>query len=132
MRNKWFKILAVLLISGIASAGAILDFFTVQTDGEYVKIEWKTGEENNIDHFSIQRKTPQTDYIEIVQIKPRGSYSFYSYIDQSIYKSENTVFSYQLVIINNDQTRTKSREISASPNISGVKRTWGSIKAMFR
>ena len=87
----------------------------------------------NVNHFSIQRKTPQTSYVEIATIQPKGNNSFYSYIDQSIYKTKDVIFIYQLKIVDNNMQNSYSRcEVSVSPNISGVKRTWGSIKAMFR
>lgn len=134
MRNKWFKILAVLALTGIASAGAFIDYFHAKSEGENVKLEWKTGDETNVNHFAIERKTPQTDYIEISSsIQPKGSNSFYTYTDQSVYKAENMIFVYRLKIVDNNQQITYcSSEPSVAPNISGVKRTWGSIKAMFR
>ena len=38
----------------------------------------------------------------------------------------------QLLIVDNNMQTSSSQIVSVSPNISGVKRTWGSIKAMFR
>ena len=122
----------VLLFVSVAFAGAILNYFEVNSQGENVQVEWKTGDESNVNHFSILRKTPQTSYVEIATVQPRGSNSLYTYVDQSIYKTNDVIFIYQLKIVDNDNLATYSIERSASPNISGIKRTWGSIKAMFR
>ena len=122
----------VLLFVSVAFAGAILNYFEVSSQSENVQVEWKTGDESNVNHFSILRKTPQTSYVEIATVQPRGSNSLYTYVDQSIYKTNDVIFIYQLKIVDNDMLTTYSIERSASPNISGIKRTWGSIKAMFR
>jgi hypothetical protein len=132
MKYLSIKILLILTFVSVAFAGAYLDYFQVKSEGDNVKLEWKTGDETNVNHFSIQRKTPQTSYVEIATILAKGNNSFYSFIDQSIYKTNDVIFIYQLKIVDNDMQTSYSVERSASPNISGVKRTWGSIKAMFR
>jgi len=132
MKYLTVKIFVVLLFVSVAFAGAILNYFEVSSQSENVQVEWKTGDESNVNHFSILRKTPQTSYVEIATVQPRGSNSLYTYVDQSIYKTNDVIFIYQLKIVDNDMLTTYSIERSASPNISGIKRTWGSIKAMFR
>src|ERR1035438_4850770 len=116
----------------VAFAGAYLDYFQAKSEGDNVQVEWKTGDETNVNHYSIQRKTPHFSYVEIATVQPNGSNSIYSFIDQSIYKTNDIIFIYQLKIIDNNMQTSFSSEVSVSPNISGIKRTWGSIKAMFR
>jgi hypothetical protein len=132
MKYLSIKILLILTIVSVAFAGAYLDYFQVKSEGDNVQVEWKTGDETNVNHFSIQRKTPQTSYVEIATVPAKGNNSFYSFIDQSIYKTQDVIFIYQLKIVDNNAQTSFSSEVSVSPNISGVKRTWGSIKAMFR
>ena len=133
MKYQGIKILLVLAVAAVTFAGAYLDYFQVRTEGDNVKIDWKSGAESNIDHYSIERKTPQQSFFEIAQASPKGSNSYYTYTDQSIYKAQDVLFVYRLKIVNSDNTPPSySGEVSVSPNISGVKRTWGSIKAMFR
>ena len=132
MKYSGIKILLVLAVAAVTFAGAYLDYFQASTDGGNVKIEWKTGDETNLNHYSIERKTPQLTYNEIATVQPKGSNSFYTFTDQSIYKAQDVLFVYRLKIVDNNQQVSYSGEVSVSPNISGVKRTWGSIKAMFR
>jgi hypothetical protein len=121
-----------LAFVSVAFGGAILNYFEVKSQGDNVQVEWQTGTESNINHYSIQRRTPQTSFVEIATLQPKGSNSLYTYVDQSIYKTNDVIFIYQLKIVDSDMQATYSVERSASPNISGIKRTWGSIKAMFR
>jgi lipopolysaccharide export LptBFGC system permease protein LptF len=132
MKYLSIKILLILTLVSVAFAGAYLDYFQAKSEGDNVQVEWKTGDETNVNHFSIQRKTPQTSYVEIATVQAKGNNSFYSFIDQSIYKTQDVIFVYQLKIVDNNAQTSFSSEVSVSPNISGVKRTWGSIKAMFR
>jgi hypothetical protein len=132
MKMKLFQILIALSIIGTALAGAFMEYFHARTEGENVKLEWKTGDESNLKNFVIERKTQQSSYVDLSTITPKGSNSFYTYIDESVYKTSDYVFTYRIRIIDNDQKISYSSEISISPSISGVKRTWGSIKAMFR
>ena len=132
MKYLYIKIFLILLFVSVAFGDAFFYYFTVQSEGANVKLEWKTGEETNLNHFSIQRKTPQTSFVEITTVQPKGSNSLYSYLDQSIYKTNDVVFTYRLLIVNNDMGTSTSPWVTVSPNISGIKRTWGSIKAMFR
>ena len=132
MKYLAIKIFLILTFVSVAFGGAILNYFEVKSQGDNVQVEWQTGTESNINHYSIQRRTPQTSFVEIATIQPKGSNSLYTYVDQSIYKTNDVIFIYQLKIVDSDMQATYSIERSASPNISGIKRTWGSIKAMFR
>jgi len=132
MKYLTIKIFLILAFVSVAFGGAILNYFEVKSQGDNVQVEWQTGTESNINHYSIQRRTPQTSFVEIATIQPKGSNSLYTYVDQSIYKTNDVIFIYQLKIVDSDMQATYSLERSASPNISGIKRTWGSIKAMFR
>lgn len=133
MKKKLFQILFVLSIIGTSFAGAFMEYFHARTEGENVKLEWKTGEESNLNKFVIERKTQQSSYVDLTTITPKGNNSFYTYIDESIYKASDYVFTYRLRIVDNDQKISYSSEVSVAPNLSDItKRTWGSIKAMFR
>ncbi len=80
----------------------------------------------------MERKTPQSSFVDITTIQPKGSNSYYTYLDQSAYKIENMLFIYRLKIVDTNGQASYSNEVSVSHSVSGVKRTWGSIKAMFR
>jgi hypothetical protein len=131
--KKAFKgaILLFLLIVSVY-AGAYLKDFRARSEGENVRIEWETGEETNLSHFIIERKNPESSYIEIATIQPKGNNSFYTYLDESVYKSNDLLFIYRLKIVDTNGQLSYSSPISVTPNISGLRRTWGSIKAMFR
>jgi hypothetical protein len=132
MNSTVTKIFFLLILVSTAFAGAYLDYFHARTESENVKLEWKTGNEDNLRSFVIERKTPQSSFIEITTIQPKGNNSYYSYIDESAYKANDLIFIYRLKIVDNNNQYSYSSEVSVIPSLSDVKRTWGSIKAMFR
>lgn len=132
MKMRVVKILLSIITVFAFFAGAYLDYFHARSENENVRLEWKTGEEINLQKFVIERKTPQNPFIEISTIQPKGSNSFYSYLDEAAYRPSDLIFVYRLKIVDNNNQVSYSNEVSVSHNLSGVKRTWGSIKAMFR
>lgn len=131
MKKVLLKISFVLLLV-VAVYATTYEYFQAHSEGDNIRLEWRTGDESGLDKFIIQRKTPQSSYIEIATVKPMGNNSIYSYLDESAYKAQDLVFIYQLEFVDINGTVSKSNEVTVSSNVSGVKRTWGSIKAMFR
>ncbi len=132
MKMKISYILVLLLVATAVLAGTFLEYFQGRSEGEDIRLEWKTREEVNLQHFKVERKTPQSSFVDITTIEPKGSNSYYTYLDQSAYKTDNMLFVYRLKIVDTNGQVAYSNEVSVSHSVSGVKRTWGSIKAMFR
>lgn len=127
------KILLFLILIASVYAGAFIQSITARSDGENIIVEWKTGEESSsLSKFVVERKTPNNSFVEIGTVTPKGSNSFYTFVDNNIFKGNNYIFTYRLKIVDNNSQVSYSSEVSVSHSISGVKRTWGSIKAMFR
>jgi len=131
MKKGYFVFFILVLFVVTLFAGAFVQDFRGYNEGEDIRIEWETGEETNLKHFIIERKTTESNYIEIATIQSKGSNSFYSYLDESAYKQNDFVFIYRLKIEENNGLYSYSKPITVSP-VQGFKRTWGSIKAMFR
>lgn len=124
--------LLLILITTAVFAGTFLEYFQGRSEGEDIRLEWKTREEVNLQHFKVERKTPQSSFVDITTIQPKGNNSYYTYLDQSAYKPNNLLFIYRLKIVDTNGQASYSNEVSVSHSVSGVRRTWGSIKAMFR
>lgn len=125
-------IFIVLLVVATIYAGATLNYFHVRSEGDNVRLEWQTLEETNLQSFVIERKTPQSGFIEVGSVTPKGNNSVYTFVDQNTYKTNDVVFIYRLKLVDNNGQISYSYETTVSHSISSVKRTWGSIKAMFR
>jgi hypothetical protein len=132
MKIKLSHVILLLLLATAVFAGTFLEYFHGRSEGDDIRLDWKTREEVDLQNFKIERKTPQSSFVEITTIQPKGSNSYYSYLDQTTYKPTDMVFIYRLKIVSTNGQASYSNEVTVSHNVSGVKRTWGSIKAMFR
>jgi hypothetical protein len=133
MGKNLFKYTAIFLFFSISYyAGAFLIEFNAYSESENIVVNWQTGDENNLKHFVVTRKMENVSYSDIATVDSKGSGSFYSYIDENVYKATGSVYTYQLKIVDNDGAVSYSNEMTVMSNVSGVKRTWGSIKALFR
>jgi hypothetical protein len=129
---KYFTFLLLLVGASVVLGNALLAVFQAHSNGNDIIIEWQTTQENNLKEFVVQRKTTTSDFIDVGAVKAKGSNSYYTYKDESAYKSTGTLYIYRLKIVDKDNTVSYSAEVSVSHNVSSVKRTWGSIKALFR
>ena len=82
----------------------------------------------------LSKERPLKVHIQkLVPVSPKGDNSYYTFTDQNAYKTNDMVFVYRLKIVDNSSVATYSADVTVSHSISSVyKRTWGSIKAMFR
>lgn len=104
-----------------------------RSDGSSVILSWVTDDETNVARFEIERRAGTTDeFGYIASVSPKGP-SLYEFIDHSAYKVSSTLYQYHIKILFSDNTSpVYVGPVTVSHTVSGVKRTWGSIKAMFR
>ncbi len=119
-------------VTAIVIAGAHISDFKVfnDTNGN-VKIEWTTTYESGVSQFVLERKTEQTDWIKVKTFSPHGP-GLYSFTDYAALKTTDVTFIYRLGIQSSDNEVTYLDQSSISQKMTGVKQTWGMIKAMFR
>lgn len=124
--------ISFLLISAIfVFAGAELIKFNARSQNGNVVVQWQTINETNLKHFVVERKTVNGSFIELSVIEPRADKN-YEFVDQSAFKGNDVLYVYRLKIVDNDGSFSYSWEVAVPHNVSSVKRTWGSIKALFR
>lgn len=127
------KIIYLLLAVSLPLFGsAFLEYFSAKSETGKVKLEWKTGSEKGTKDFVIERRPVNGTFMSLKSVSPKGDNSYYVFYDDSALKTNGVVFTYRLKIVDFDNSVSYSKEISVSHQLSDVKRTWGSIKAMFR
>jgi len=129
MKSK-FLILFLITIT-VIYAGVELISFTAKSQNGNVILNWQTASETNLKNFVVERKSVDGNFFEIAVVEPKSDKN-YQYIDQSAFKTLDAVYSYRIKIVDNDGSVSYSGVQSVYHNVSSVKRTWGSIKALFR
>ena len=126
-------ILAMLLVATV-SAIVIKDRPTAQSNGSDIAIRWNTADESGVARFDILRRSGTTGDFMIVgsvdQLK--GNNSSYEFVDKSAFKVTGGLYQYKVRVINGQVPAPETDIVTVSHLTSAAKRTWGSIKAMFR
>ncbi len=134
MKNILVTFIITLLIALTSSAQVIkTSSINAYSDGTNIILRWNTEDESNVEKFFIERRAGTSgSFIRIASVNPKGS-SLYEYIDQTAFKSSATIYQYQIRIkFSNGSADQEVGPITVSHSVNSVKRTWGSIKAMFR
>ena len=127
-------IFSVLLLTfTLIYAGAIIQSFEIESDNGNIILSWQSSTEQNVRQYEILRGPDKDRLTLIASIPAKGDNSLYNYIDENAYKTSDSFYAYGLVIRDNDGSKSEIMHTRIlHENVSSVKRTWGSIKALFR
>lgn len=128
-------LLSILVVTGIVYAGVTLQYFTAKSHDEGILVEWKTMEESNAVKFELERSAESSEnFIYVATISASGNNSYYSYQDNSVdvLNGNSSLYRYRLKCFHSNGDQTYTQSISVIHAVSGIRSTWGSIKAIFR
>ena len=133
MSSKYLFTLFLLYSFVFAGGNVTFSEYNAQPGANKVYISWATQNEQEVKYFSIQRSNDDSKYTELTQINPHGPGYHYEYEDQNVLFKGNGALFYKITAISSDGTQIGQTSIMmVHPNISGIFRTWGAIKAVFR
>lgn len=123
-----------LVVVGTLFAIVIKDRPTAQSNGSDVIVRWTTVDETGVQRFEVLRRSGwEGDFLTIGTVDQlKGNNSSYEFIDKSAFKSSGGLYQYKVRIINGQNPAPETEIVTVSHMTSAAKRTWGSIKAMFR
>jgi hypothetical protein len=129
-------VVLIFIVSGLLIASLTLQFFTAKPSGDGILIEWKTADEGGVNHFELERSANSPDnFIAFKTINSTGNNSYYSFLDNGVNLRVNNnaaIYFYRLKCVFPNGSYSYTNTISVSYSVSGIKSTWGSIKAIFR
>ena len=134
MKRLTCFVLLSAAFSVLASAEVIKSgSFQASSDGINVTLHWYTEDETNVVRFEVERRSgTEGEFTSIGTVDPKGS-SLYEYVDNSAFRKIVSLYQYRIKIVSsNGAPVTYSTIVTVNHTVSGVRRTWGSIKAMFR
>jgi len=124
-------LILALVLPSLATAQIISDFNAVG-GSQGVFLQWTTARESGVVEFRLQRSFDGVQFHSIHTNKAVGAAHTYYYTDNNLFKGPQQTFYYRIEIaLPDDQVSYSNTEV-VSLNFSGIQRTWGSIKAMFR
>lgn len=139
MKKLQTTFLLIILVC-IATAFAGVNILLNVSGGDSAYLSWDVSVDGTLSQqqkFSVQRKTNETDYSEIAKVTASNGIMHYTYVDKTAYKTSDVMYYYRIQLVDANAEFPYSYVYgsatgSAHLSISGVKKTWGSIKAMFR
>lgn len=107
--------------------------FQAHSDGANIILRWLTEKESNVEKFQVERRIGvDGSFLSIGTVDPKGP-SLYEFIDYSAFRKATNIYQYRIKIVFSDGRQSQYvGPISVTHSVSGVRKTWGSIKAMFR
>ena len=122
-------VIAAVAITSIAFAATIKDI-RGWSDGRVVTIEWYSDDEAGCNGYVVMRRSGINGSFTTVTTAPIGlkEDKHYLFIDETAFRTSDNFYQYRVVPVGKAETY----DVSVSHSTSGVRRTWGSIKAMFR
>lgn len=134
MRSLLTIILGLFFCLSVGRAEVIKSgSFQANSDGVNVTLHWISDDEANVAQYEIERRSG-TDgaFVTLGSVDVKGS-SLYEFVDNTAFKKTATLYQYRIKIVySNGTPPTYSNNLTVSHTVSGVRRTWGSIKSMFR
>jgi hypothetical protein len=125
----------VLLTSLVAFSGVIREgSLRAGSEGSVITLHWISEDEGGVLRYEVERKVGNAEeFMPLDQVVLKGNNATYTYVDNSAFlRTTETLYQYRIKVQFADGTSMYYGPISVIPNISSVRQTWGSIKAMFR
>lgn len=125
-------VLVLLLVA--ASSGVQLDYFRVEKEESAFVLRWQAENEEGVRHYELYRKTPLSDdrFVRIHTAQPQGEGRPYEFRDTQVFKDASETVTYSLEAVLVEGERLTFEKVSAEYTSTALRRTWGSIKAMFQ
>ena len=136
LRYIFFMLITTMTIF---AAEISFDHMSAKSDGKVIVIEWRPSIEKGVRLYELERTSGSEGFRPIAELEPRGAQFTYRFIDENaLMKGGNNekilgkVYSYRVKVIAYDNSISYSNIVNVSHSVSGIRRTWGMIKEMFR
>ena len=131
MRRGIIAGVSVFALVVVAYAGGIVDgTLKAWSEGQDIVITWRSSDESGVTNYLVDRKAGiNGPFVRIAEVPAHGSASEYSFRDKSVFRTTGTFYQYRVTIGGGTPVEYY---VSIDHSVSSVRRTWGSIKAMFR
>jgi len=133
MKNTITILVSVFLVASLAFANFVFLEYSANPSNNNVVIEWVTKSESGVAKFIILRSTDDQNFIEIGSLIAEKAGYNYSFTDDNVLFKDSQTFFYKIRAVRTDNSVIEeTQSLIVHPNISGIYRTWGAIKELFK
>jgi hypothetical protein len=123
---------ALLVLSQGALAGGIRDgSLSAFSNGSGIVVRWVSEDERDVEGYMVERKAgADGPFVQLTFpfVSCKGTGANYEFVDNSAFRVTDNFYQYKVTLVGNGTTYY----VTVNHRVSSVRRTWGSIKAMFR
>ena len=135
MRLLLSTFLVLLLTGATFMAGQVrLSAFEIREVGNDFQVSWTTELEDEVRQFELMRRSPNSNdqFVRVHSAPAHGIGQAYGFVDSQVFKSGSDKLDYRLDAVYFNGVREAVRTESVNYTSTAVRRTWGSLKAMFQ
>ncbi len=139
MKLHLLLVAGVLLLWSSVAWGDVIQAGSLRAQDESngVSVRWTSLDETGVAGYMVERKTGGSGtFVPMIShaIPVKGNSQNYLYDDETAFRTTSgNFYQYRITPVNSSgQAVGASYYVSIDKNVSSVRRTWGSIKAMFR
>lgn len=124
----------VLVGASQAPTDVQLEYFLVDPQGQEFVVTWKSLVEDDVFAYELLRRTALSNeqFIMVFAPEAHGTNKTYTYRDAQVYKSASEQLDYRLQVVYTNGLREVISSQSVNYTSTAIRRTWGSLKAMFQ
>ena len=110
-----------------------LSYFNVNREGNNFVVTWEAETEEDVRSYELYRKTSYAATFSSIQtLTAHGPGKEYKFEDNQVYKAASEQVDYRLEVVFRNGLRQQVAEKQVNYTPTAIRRTWGSIKAMFQ
>jgi hypothetical protein len=135
MNRRYWLLAAVLLCAASTFAAGGLTNVNASSNGSTITVRWTSTDEAGVVGYVVERRAINSSvWVPLVQpyMGVEGSNHSYMFEDKTAFRVTDNIYYYQVTQVYTDGGKGDPYRTVVSHSVSGIRRTWGSIKAMFR
>jgi hypothetical protein len=126
-------VLTLCVVAAVAYAGGIKsETLTAYSNGSSIVVRWVSDDEQGVQGYKIERRANGTgSFVQLTDsyIATKGNGASYEFVDNTVFRVTDSYYVYCITAVGSNSDPCY---VTVRHSTSGVRRTWGSIKAMFR
>ena len=133
MKKTISIILSLLVFVSLAFANFIFLEYSANPSNNSVVVDWITKSESGVNRFIVLRSSDDQNFVEIGSVLAEKAGYNYTFTDDNVLFKDSQTFFYKIRAVRADDSSVEeTQSLIVHPNISGIYRTWGAIKELFK
>ena len=123
----------LILLTGAGMVSVQLNYFNAEREGSAIIVTWEAEVEEDVRAYELFRRSSFAgEFTEIASSGPLGVGRQYLVRDDQVYKDAAELVDYRLEVVFTNGLRQRLAEKKVNYTPTAIRRSWGSIKAMFQ